>query len=151
VAWMAVIFLLSAQPSDDSSALSGSILAVVAGMVDGALRLLGGSGLTPESQVVLHAVVRKGAHVVAYLVLGLLAARAVTREAGRSRLAPWALAWLLATAYAVTDEVHQLFVPGRGGQVWDILLDSAGALAGVLLHRWWSLRESRRTHHTGDL
>ena len=33
----------------------------------------------------------------------------------------------------MTDEVHQLFVPGRSGQISDVILDSAGALAGVLV------------------
>lgn len=43
------------------------------------------------------------------------------------------LAWALATFYAATDEVHQIFVPGRAGMVTDVLLDSAGALTGVLI------------------
>ena len=40
---------------------------------------------------------------------------------------------LTAALYAATDEVHQLFVPGRSGQVSDVLLDSAGAIAGLAL------------------
>ena len=44
-----------------------------------------------------------------------------------------ATAWALATLYAATDEFHQVFVPGRSGKVADVLLDSAGALLGVLL------------------
>ncbi|HJA34824.1 MAG TPA: VanZ family protein [Candidatus Mediterraneibacter merdigallinarum] len=43
------------------------------------------------------------------------------------------LPWLTAALYAATDEVHQLFVPGRSGQISDVILDSAGALAGVLV------------------
>ena len=39
--------------------------------------------------------------------------------------------WVITTAYAATDEMHQLFVPGRSGQVSDVLLDSAGAMAGL--------------------
>jgi len=37
--------------------------------------------------------------------------------------------------YAVSDEVHQLFVPGRGRQVRDVLIDSAGAIVGIGLYR----------------
>jgi VanZ family protein len=33
--------------------------------------------------------------------------------------------------YAVSDEVHQLFVPGRGAQVTDVLIDNAGAFVGI--------------------
>jgi len=42
-------------------------------------------------------------------------------------------AWLLTSAYAATDEIHQLFVPGRAGMVADVILDSCGALTGVVL------------------
>lgn len=41
------------------------------------------------------------------------------------------LPWLIAVLYAASDEIHQLFVPGRSGQLSDVILDSAGALAGV--------------------
>ena len=41
------------------------------------------------------------------------------------------LPWLIAALYAASDEIHQLFVPGRSGQLSDVILDSAGALEGV--------------------
>ena len=41
---------------------------------------------------------------------------------------------VLSTAlYAVTDEIHQLFVPGRSGQITDVILDSCGGLIGAVL------------------
>ena len=54
-------------------------------------------------------------------------------------------AWLFAAAYAVIDECHQLFVPGRAGRLLDIGIDSAGALTGLLiLFGIYSLYEIRR-------
>ena len=41
--------------------------------------------------------------------------------------------WAIASLYAVTDEIHQLFVPGRSGQVIDVIIDSSGAFIGVLI------------------
>ena len=41
------------------------------------------------------------------------------------------LPWFIAALYAASDEIHQLFVPGRSGQLSDVILDSAGTLAGV--------------------
>lgn len=35
--------------------------------------------------------------------------------------------------YAISDEFHQLFVPGRGGQIRDVLIDSTGAIVGVAI------------------
>ena len=42
-------------------------------------------------------------------------------------------AWALTTAYAATDELHQLFVPGRTGRIIDVGIDAAGALLGIAL------------------
>jgi VanZ family protein len=70
-------------------------------------------------------VLRKLAHFAEFAVLGVLLARAV-------RNLPAAFA--LASLYAVTDEVHQLFVPGRAGSPLDWLVDAAGAGTGVLLY-----------------
>lgn len=45
---------------------------------------------------------------------------------------PWLLLALAATAaYAATDEFHQLFVPGRSGQLKDVLIDTAGGALGL--------------------
>ena len=39
----------------------------------------------------------------------------------------------MATSYASTDEIHQMFVAGRGPSVRDVLIDSIGAFFGVLV------------------
>ena len=64
------------------------------------------------------------AHLTEYAVLAFLLARALGRE-------PVAAA--LASAYGVTDEFHQAFVSGRQASVLDWVVDTIGALAGVLL------------------
>ena len=69
-------------------------------------------------------VLRKLAHVAEYAVLGLLGYRTVRRE-------PLAIA--VASVYAATDELHQAFVSGRHGSPLDWLIDTGGAVAGVLL------------------
>jgi VanZ family protein len=51
--------------------------------------------------------------------------------------------WPAGIAYAITDEVHQLFVPGRVGAPLDVVIDSVGVAAGVLL--WRRYAQARRT------
>jgi hypothetical protein len=69
--------------------------------------------------------VKKLGHALGY---GMLA---IAYLHGMDRKRPW-LAWLMAVAYAATDEFHQSFVPGRGPSVWDVLIfDNLGALAGL--------------------
>jgi VanZ family protein len=74
---------------------------------------------------------RKVAHVTEYAVLGALLLRA-TRRPG--------LALALAALYAVSDEVHQHFVEGRHAALVDVLIDSTGALVGILA---WSRLAAR--------
>lgn len=65
---------------------------------------------------------RKAAHVVEFAILGALLARALSSYA-------WAI--VAGSLYAVTDEVHQLFVQGRTGSPVDWALDTVGVAAGV--------------------
>ena len=43
------------------------------------------------------------------------------------------LSFLFSVIYALSDEFHQTFVPGRDGNIVDVLIDSSGALVGILL------------------
>lgn len=78
-----------------------------------------------------HHYVRKNAHFFAYLVLGILVLNALRSSniAGYRRAASAAL--LICVLYAMSDEVHQLFIAGRSGEVRDVLIDSAGASIGL--------------------
>jgi VanZ family protein len=81
------------------------------------------------------------AHVVEYTVFGALAAGAFRayRSHGGALLIVVA-AWVLGTAYGVSDEFHQSFVPNRDANAVDVALDSAGSLIGAVaataFHRW---------------
>jgi len=59
---------------------------------------------------------------------------------------PWfavALAVVIATAYGVSDEFHQRFVPFRSPDVFDVIADGAGALLGAVVFSLWTRRRSR--------
>jgi VanZ family protein len=83
-----------------------------------------------------HYIVRKTAHFLEYAVLGMLAWRTFRNDrAFRSYTAAhqfW-LALLVAAFYASTDEFHQKFVPTREPAIQDVVLDTCGAGAGLLL------------------
>jgi VanZ family protein len=82
-----------------------------------------------------HAVVRKVSHFVEYAVLGGLWLHAFrSRVRFRPSTAAWA-ALAMCLACAVVDETHQTRVPGRHGSPRDVVLDSLGAMAGVLVIR----------------
>lgn len=135
-AWMVVIFVLSAQNSSQSGNTSGMI-------VRWFLSLLyrGFGGFSPERQAELlevwHLVIRKGAHFTEYAVLAMLIANALL-VCEKLR---WFVPVAVSAAYAVTDEIHQYFVPGRACRLLDVGIDTCGALFGtavflLAVHLW---------------
>jgi len=76
-------------------------------------------------------VLRKLAHATEFAILAILIERAVRRPA---------VALAAASAYAVTDELHQSLVPGRHAAPRDWAIDTAGAVIGLVLLRAWRKR-----------
>lgn len=79
-----------------------------------------------SEEYVLNFAVFKTLHMIEYAVLYVLLFRAFL--AGRKTNKTWALriAFIVAVLYAVSDEIHQTFVPTRGGMPRDVLIDTAG-------------------------
>lgn len=128
------IFGFSGQGGEQSGGLSHKVAAV---LVDGAeaLYLVRADDDGRETMIEqLQFPIRKGAHMAEYALLGTLLyiAFAVNgvhfRYRGRFSLSA-------AFLFACTDELHQLFVPGRSGRFQDVLIDTAGCLIAVLFCR----------------
>mgnify|MGYP002071512024 CR=1 FL=1 len=128
--WMIVIFAFSARNADTSSKDSSRI-----GMLVGKILIKDFQSWDFQKQVSfaekIDYPVRKTAHATEYAVLGILLFGALYQP-GRQKKRAAFFSWGMGTLYAATDEIHQLFVPGRSGQVTDVLLDSGGAAAGVM-------------------
>lgn len=105
---------------------SGGISLAVLDAVRGALRAWG----LPYAWLT-NFLVRKAAHFTEYAVLGVLVSQALDPRPGRTRAV--LVAALALVAVPSIDETIQLFVPGRSGQVSDVLLDCCGAAFGCLL------------------
>ncbi len=125
--WMGIIFLFSSQPGDASGAASGRIVELITTGITTVFPFL------EINEEALHFILRKGAHFMVYGILGILSLRAF-RLSGYTRGKGFFYAWLLATVYAGFDEYYQTFVPGRSGEVTDVMIDSAGAFAGIFLY-----------------
>jgi VanZ family protein len=103
---------------------------------------------SPETLSTVHHVIRKCGHFTEYFILSLLILRgfqAGNREFGL-RLA--LLSILMVAGYAALDEFHQSFVPGRVAAVSDVLLDTSGGAAGILIAAllvlWGRVRRQRK-------
>lgn len=127
--WMGVIFAFSSRDGDESTRDSNEV-----GYFIGRLVISDFEDKTPEEQLAfaekVDQGVRKTAHATEYAVLAMLLCGVFLAVDDRKK---WYIPWSIATMYAATDEIHQLFVPGRDGNVIDVCIDSAGALVGCII------------------
>jgi hypothetical protein len=103
--------------------------------IDPVIRFFFGD-LSPEGFRFAHAIVRKTAHFVEYAVLAFLLVRALAPYPAPVGLAIVGRAIVFSALYASADELHQYFVPTRGGSPVDVALDTLGASFGALLMYW---------------
>ena len=136
---MALVFYLSAQPAEQSNNLSTDVTEIIVETVE---KVVPSVDFDLES---FNHLLRKNAHFFAYLVLGILILNAV-RRSGVLGFRGIILTLFISVLFAVSDEIHQLFVPGRGGQVKDVLIDSAGAFIGILMYLLGVYIRSRAKH-----
>jgi VanZ family protein len=102
--------------------------------------------ISVETLAQIQFCIRKTAHLTEYAILALLLCRAVFRGTNfkwaRSTL--FASAWIACVLVAAGDEFRQSFVESRGASPWDVMIDSAGALLGLLLYSRFARGTSRR-------
>ncbi|MGI1659828.1 MAG: VanZ family protein [Desulfitobacterium sp.] len=126
--WMGLIFYMSAQVASQSDALSQGIAERLFSAVAKVFPWMNVDNLQSNF------IVRKSAHFLSYLVLSVLTMNALRTCGVNGVRQVVAIAIGICALYAISDEVHQLFVPGRSGQIKDVLLDSGGAIVGTVLY-----------------
>ena len=128
VLWMFVIFYFSAQAGDESASISNRVVIKIAETIHHTLS-------NTEKEVFIEKfslTVRKLAHMIEYFILSILIYLFLIEFYPKDKYL-FLLVILLAIFYALTDEIHQLFVPGRYGSIIDVLIDSMGAFLGTLM------------------
>lgn len=113
ILWMLVIFLLSNQTGSESTNLSNKLICSVI------------SNCNPE---IYSFIVRKLAHFTIYFVLGIFTI--INFKINKENML---YAILICVIYAFTDEIHQMFINNRSGEIRDIIIDSLGSLSSILL------------------
>ncbi len=129
--WMTVIFMFSAKNADDSTEQSSFITNILMNIFSNVYR---NSDLSDKMQIIesMSFAIRKAAHFSIYSVLGLLSFLSVYYLTKFSNKTPF-ISLLICFIYACSDEMHQLFVPGRSGQLRDVFIDFSGALLMTLI------------------
>ena len=122
IAWMIMIFVFSNQPAVISDGNSQSII-----------RIFKALGINLDSILgnLANFAVRKSAHFLEYLMFSLLVYNACRETYSISRSIFLSVG--LVFCYACTDEIHQLFVPGREGRFRDVMIDTSGGATAMLV------------------
>lgn len=121
VIWLIVIFVFSSQPAVVSDGNSRFVI-----------NLFKTLGLNLDSLLgsIANFIVRKAAHFTEYLILSLLLYEAFHEDFSPKKAIIFSI--MIVFLYACSDEIHQLFVPGREGRFRDVLIDTSGGIAGLL-------------------
>lgn len=131
IIWMGVIFMFSAQVSDESKSSSNKVTSAVVNTVISIKK----ENISEEKrQKIIEDktfIVRKSAHFTEYFILGLILILYLqTKEKLATKYV--ILAIIFCVLYATSDEIHQLFVDGRSCKIMDILIDTCGSSLAIL-------------------
>ena len=117
--WLMLIFFFSSQNGNASSELSNGFLKTIEKITH-----------IPLTNNFFSLLIRKTAHFLEYLILGILSCNLV-KQYQILKKKEYVFIFLFCLLYASSDEFHQMFVGGRTPQVFDILIDSLGSLTGL--------------------
>lgn len=116
IIWMAVIFIMSSFDSTESSNQSNFIVDIISNI------------LNINNIEIISFIIRKLAHFTEYLILGILISNLIHSYNKKTYISI-----IICILYAISDEIHQLFVTGRSCQILDIIIDSIGSILGIYL------------------
>ncbi|NTW05889.1 MAG: VanZ family protein [Peptococcaceae bacterium] len=129
---MGTIFFFSSQPAYQSDELSKRVSRLILRLAERFSQI----DIQISREVLVdqfNSLVRKYAHGLVYFLLAVLTAKALALN-GAKGVRLFFLTLLICICYAIIDEFHQSFVPGRGAQLADIFIDSAGVAIGNLVY-----------------
>lgn len=118
ILWMIVIFCFSNQVSDDSTKLSNGVIR------NTICKISKDCDKTIEKT---FKPVRKCAHFCVYLILGLL-----VMNCFKIKKKYIIYSVFICLLYSISDEIHQIFVPGRSGELLDVFIDTFGSFIGII-------------------
>lgn len=133
IIWMFVIFNFSSQNGTKSTKTSDVVTSMVVNVTTSVT-----NKDIPREEVKKKVedstfLVRKTAHFTEYLILGILVLQLLsdyTKINKRMLIVSLIICYL----YAVSDEVHQIFIPDRTAKVLDTFIDGAGSLVGITIY-----------------
>jgi len=129
---MVLIFIFSSQEAKVSDETSLSLASRVYDLYEDISNHPVTEEEKEETLLSINMVVRKIAHSMEYGILSFfIAFHLFALNLHKKKILLYSI--FLSFFYAITDEIHQLFVPGRSGQIKDVLIDTSGALIASII------------------
>lgn len=130
ILWMSFIFFLSAQSAEESSDTSGGLIEAILKIFYPNFEKL---AMIKQTEIIssLQFFVRKAAHFTIYGVLGIFSFFSFVTYKQMTVVLRITLSSALCLLYSVTDEIHQLFVAGRSGELRDVMIDFCGGMLAI--------------------
>ena len=125
--WMMTVFIFSNEKATESKVTSRKVTIAI-------VQAISGKDISDNENLLVSVdkIVRKLAHYTLYTVGGvLIISFAYTMEKSKKEKILYSLAFGI--CFVITDEVHQLFVPGRTGRLLDVGIDTLGIITGILI------------------
>ena len=129
VIWMIVIFCFSNQKATESSKLSNGLIKNTISRIINDDR--------EESIEKFVTPVRKSAHFFIYLILGILVMNCFDID---KKYIFYSI--MVCFLYSISDEIHQLFIDGRSGEILDVIIDTTGSFLGIVTN--YNIRDKSR-------
>ena len=125
--WMITVFIFSNEKATESKVTSRNVTIAI-------VQAISGKDISDNEELLKNTdkIVRKLAHYTLYTVGGvLIISFAYTMDKTKKEKILYSLAF--GVCFVITDEVHQLFVPGRTGRLLDVGIDTLGIMTGILI------------------
>ena len=124
------IFIMSAKNGQESGSLSGSVIEFFVRLFN---RNFDNLPISEQLSIIdkYQFIVRKGAHFSIYAALGFFTVGFLNTYKDLRYFKSAIFSLIFVSLYATSDEIHQLFVAGRGGQARDVLIDTLGGIFGI--------------------
>ncbi len=135
--WAIMIFAFSSESAEMSNKTSigftESIITILikADIIDIPVSSIGEDAFIHNLSEQINHYIRKLAHFSAYLLLGVLVYNLSLCYFNNKKSV--VLTLVVCLLYAISDEIHQIFVPGRAGQIRDVLIDFSGGVTGIII------------------
>lgn len=127
--WMSIIFSFSNQQGESSGSTSKRVSEVIVNIID-----IQNKYTDTEKEALIKQIeplIRKLAHYTFYAVGGILIANCVYQFCKKENILI-GTSTAIGVIYAISDELHQLMIAGRNGNIKDVLIDSLGIVTGIM-------------------